>query len=129
MASTTLRLRAYYTTEYDKIAGIPMGYEFNAELPTVEDAKAFVAQFPKSAKMFAVAISGVTGIRGWVAAHGNLVSNDVNHGINETGLKRYRTILKAASKLGIEIEYKKDSANSYSSRETFEQAINQEVNA
>jgi len=123
--TTVLNLNAYYTTEYSgtRVAGQPQGFKFNATLDTREDAVAFVALFPKSSKMFATTLHTANGPLGYAMAQGNLFSDGVNGGINETGLNRYRAILKAAAKNGIEIRYVANAGNAYESREAFEAAI------
>ena len=124
MSNTTLRLNAHYATEYSRQAGLPQDYSFSAELPTVEAAREFVTLFPKSVKMFAATLYKADHtVGGWATTRGNLVSDGVNGGLNETGLKRYQAVLKAAAKLGLQIEYAIDAKNSYATREAFEQAI------
>ena len=124
-----LQLSAYVTTEYDHHvgAGHPQQFEFNAELPTKADAAEFAAQFPKSAKVFAGLLYTENGTRGWASAQASLVSDGVNGGVNETGLRRYRTIVKTAERLGIEILWVARAGNAYATREAFEAAIGQEV--
>jgi hypothetical protein len=128
MASNTLRLHAHFTPEYMQAGSAPTHFEFMADLPTVEDAKVFAAQFPKSVKMYAGKILDTNNVTwGWVRTDGNLTSNGVNGGINETALKRYQAVVKAATKLGIEIQYEKNARNSYATREEFETAISAEA--
>jgi hypothetical protein len=123
-STPVLTLHAYLTTEYSPVAGLPQMFQFTAELPSPTEAVEFGRMFPKSAKVIGMTLTTATGERrGWAVAEGNLVSNGVNGGVNEAGLKRYHAIVKAAGKLGIEIQYTTDAGNSYPSREAFEAAI------
>lgn len=125
MESTpVLTLNAYFTTNYSRVAGLPQMFEFRAELPSREAAAEFGNLFPKAAKFMAMRLTTMSGAqRGTAVVTGNLVSNGVNGGINEAGLKRYQTVVKAAAKLGIEIQYAANAGNSYPTREAFEEAI------
>lgn len=94
------------TSYPDKAQGI----EFTAILDTPEAAVEFVARFPKSAKLRATTLGTYDDAGnftlGYVSHRINLRSDGVNGGVNETGIKRYRSILKAAEKAGIRVEFK-----------------------
>lgn len=126
--TTVLKLHAYYAGHYARTnPGAPQSYEFTAVLPSRNDAVAFAAQFPKSAKMFGGTLScydnGRSYVQGYASSHGNLVSNGVNGGVNESALRRYKAIVAAAAKLGVEIQYEVNALNSYPTRESFEKAV------
>jgi hypothetical protein len=72
-----------------------------AELPSIDDAIAYVIQFPTSPglKCHYIAESG----RNVVTARIKVAADGANGGQNETGLKRLAKIRAAAAKLGIEI--------------------------
>lgn len=109
-------------------AGVPQEYRFSAELPTLLDAQRLCDQFPKSCGMRANTLhtydeSGESVMRGHLSARGDLVADGANHGRNETGIRRYRAILRAAAKLGLAVEYRAEYRSSYPTREAFEAAI------
>lgn len=73
----------------------------NQTFATREEADAFVAQFPKSAKWGVCSFSG----RGWtqfsVKTRFNLTANGVTGAKNETAIKRFRALEKKLAKLGL----------------------------
>lgn len=123
----TLTLNAYYTTEYTGYrvpVGSPQAFLFEALVPTVEVAESWRDRFPKGCKTRAIVITMEDrSVKGLVRMDARLVPDGVNAGVNETGVKRYRAIVKAAAKLGVEIEYVANAGNSYPTREAFEAAI------
>lgn len=127
MSTNTLRLHAYFTPAYFNDSHAPTHFEFHQDFPTIEEATAFVAQFPKATKMFAYTVNAFDGgeHRKYyaVTTRANLTSNGNNGGINEAGLRRYQAVVKAAAKLGVEIACDPNAKNAYETREAFEQAI------
>jgi hypothetical protein len=120
----SLKLHAYFTSPYFSDSHAPTHFEFRQDFPTIEAATAFVAQFPKTTKMFTFTVHTSEGGKYYgVATRANLASDRNNGGINETGLRRYQAVTKAAAKLGIEIVCVPNAANAYETREAFEQAI------
>lgn len=125
MASNQIALQL--TASFDTYTNEPQTFTFSAELSTVESGREYAAQFPKSTKLFATSLSTADGIKGWVVSRSYLTSDKVNGGVNEAALRRYQAILKAAAKLGIQIEYARSYSNSYATREEFEAAISAEA--
>ena len=101
--------------------------EFTARFATEEEAKAFAAQFPKGVQMRGTSLighaNGVTVVSGYAFTRFNFASTGVTGSKNETSIKRYRQMVKACGKLGIEITYMTPWSNSYPSREAFEAAL------
>lgn len=107
----------------------------SANYPTREDAEAFVALFPKSTKFrITFCDTPVTpGVydgahtRTWSAVSATvLAADDVNGGINETGVKRYRSTIARAAKAGVAVEWGfggRAAFNAYPTREAFDAAI------
>ena len=123
-SSNVLKLHAYFTSPHYDDSHAPTHFKFTQDFPTIEAATAFVAQFPKSTKMFTYTVStGGDGKYYAVNTHASLTSNGNNGGINEAGLRRYQAVIKAAAKLGVEIVCVPNASNAYETREAFEQAI------
>ncbi len=80
-------------------------------------------QFPKSLKVKPSLLHTTGGYKPFVQLVANLTANGVNGGINETGLRRYRSFRKNAEKLGIEIEWAPAFRNSYPTEQQFERAV------
>lgn len=78
-----------------RAAGIFQCVTARAEFPTEEDAKTFVASFPKYLRLKAGAVCG-TG-RGVVVLFVELTQNGSNKGTNEAGINRLRKLLKRVS--------------------------------
>jgi len=122
--NNALRLHAYFTSPYYNDSHAPTHFEFQQDFPTIEDATAFRDQFPKATKLFVYTIHTSEGGKYYgVTTRANLTSDRNNGGINETGLRRYQAVIKAAAKLGIEIVCDPNATNAYETREEFEQAI------
>ena len=121
---TTLKLHAYFTSPHFNDSHAPTHFQFSQDFPTIEEATAFVAQFPKSTKMFTYSVNAYSSDKYYaIMVRANLTSDKNNGGINEAGLRRYLTVIKAAAKLGIEIVCTPNASNAYETREEFEQAI------
>lgn len=121
-AKTTLTLSATYVTSQGK--QYPASIYVSAALPTRQDADALVARFPKSVKLYAADLNGDPLNTARVRATIDLLGTTANGGVNETGLKRYRSILKSAAKLGITVDFKAHGcAPSYPTQEALEAAI------
>lgn len=88
----------------------------NQTFATREEADAFVAQFPKSAKWSVGSFSG----RGWsqfsVQTRFSLTSNGVTGAKNETAIKRFRAVEKKLAALGLldQVIWYSDSGNAMS---------------
>jgi len=127
--STTLNIVASYVHAEGPTA--PQHVSFGVDFAEGDEAgrDELLALFPKSTKLKASGCSTfdeetnrrfvIPTIRGSV----ELRSNGVNGGVNETGIKRYRSIVKHADKLGIEIVFGTRFQNAYADRAAFEQAI------
>ena len=90
----------------------------------IELAKEIAAMFPKSVKMYATKLATYTPgdysdrfTVGLVNMEATLVANGVNGGKNEAGIKRVRSFMKNAEKLGFKTEYKMPYTNSLTEAE------------
>jgi hypothetical protein len=110
------------TATYDD-AGNAHSYGFSLRTATVEDAKAFVARFPKSARFRASNLSGDPEHKGFVGLSGSLHANGVRGEKNETAIKRYHAVIRHCEKLGIEIDYRTPYVSSFETRKAFEAAL------
>ncbi len=105
------------------LTGDQVGVTFSSPYFTESaDAEAFVTLFPKSAKLRVFTMRGDTEAddRYGADVRIELWANGVNGGVNETGIKRYRAILKAAATNGIKVEYAPTTVHSFSSRDALE---------
>lgn len=69
-------------------------------LPDYAAAVDVIGQFPKSCRLRAYPVNA-----GSFSVHIVLEPNGANGGVNETGVKRIRTILATCDRLGIAVEY------------------------
>lgn len=125
VADTAAR-RLTVTASHDHYRGaaVPQALEMAGRAADRDAAEAFVAEFPKSAGLRASAFSARDGGEGWVSVRINLLPNGNNGGRNETGIRRYRTIQRAAARLGVELVWDGEMfANAYATAEEFEAAI------
>jgi len=120
---TVLKVQAHHDTR-DTL--IPWGVSLSAEFPAKADAIAFVARFPKARKLIATTLtklSDIGTVYGYACHSISLQPNGSVGNRNETGIARYRAIMKDCVKLGVEIEWVAPFGNSYQTREDFERAI------
>lgn len=124
---TTLRLSAWHENSVvtrETTPGKAAGCELSIEVETVEQARELAAQFPASTRVRAATLyTRDRGDRGIVRVCIGLSSNRNRGEVNETGLRRYRAIVKRAEQLGIEVEWRAQFVNSYPTREAFELAV------
>lgn len=117
------KMTATYRTGIDQ----PQHIYLSATVATEEEARAIAARFPKSAGIKATTLTshngGATLVQGYLRMGVRLVSDGVNGGVNETGLRRYRSFRRAAEKLGLDVEYTTPYSNSYATEAAFEAAI------
>lgn len=102
----------------------PEQWSVAGRFATVEEAQAVVALFPKSAKLQASRLYGDEAHEGSVRGWTKLSQDGVNGGVNEAGIKRFRSFIKAAKKAGVTLEW--DSANrtaAYETQADFEAAL------
>lgn len=123
MAEPTLTITGYY----DPSTGRPGWFAAEARFDTEAEAEAFAAQFPKSHKFRAGEVTNwrdrsSTGV---ARSSTKLAADDINGGANETGIKRYRSILRKAEQLGVAVEYNDPGtvSNVYRTRDDFHAAI------
>lgn len=106
----------------------PQCLSLYARFETVEQAQAAAALFPKSCRVRVSTLSGcgadrsitlhTIGVDIWLNADG------VNKGVNETGIKRYRSIMRAIGKAGLDIVWLGEMyGNSIATQDEFEQII------
>ena len=79
------------------VYGSSTGWQAIASFDETDEAIAFAASFPKSA---GVKVHGAN-----ATARATLRSDEVNGGVNETGIRRYQSLITRAQKLGITIEW------------------------
>ena len=74
---------------------------------TPDEAKAIAAQFPMSIGLRAHRFIGRPGVTatGEVVFHADLCPNKLRQGVNEDGVKRYRSFRKHAEHLGHNVDY------------------------
>jgi hypothetical protein len=92
-------------------------WQATASFERPAEAMAFAARFPKSAGL---QIHGAN-----ATSRATLRANGVNGGINESGVRRYWSLIRRAQQLGVTIEWH-DPAQMKSvlvSQETFESAV------
>lgn len=105
----------------DSLDASEHGWTFSsAVFETQEEAEAFVARFPKYAKVKVVFLSSYSGsldegnsqrhVHYTGRAQGTLKADGVNKGRNETGIKRLRAIQKV---MGTDLVYRMPYGNSY----------------
>lgn len=117
----TITLTATFTREHTPQSFAARG----PQRATREEAEADLDYFPKSAKFGVTRVTRGPGDAYFqIQTRANLAANGVNGGVNETGVKRYRTVVRNAECLGIvwqgdEYVY----VNSYLTREEFEAAL------
>lgn len=116
----TAEVRAYHATEGQEP---PIGFDFSITVETLEQAVEIAGWFPKSCRIEATRLVSASSVRGYVRGGASLRSNGVNGGVNETGLRRYRSIVRHCQRLGITTGYRADAGNSYPSQAEFEAAI------
>jgi hypothetical protein len=82
-----------------------------------DDAETVAARFPKSSQI----VSG----RDWLSSRVDFMPTIKNGGRNESGIRRYRSWVRAAEKAGIELEWEYDATvrNAYLTRKTFENGL------
>jgi hypothetical protein len=96
---------------------------------TPDEAKAIAAQFPMSIGLRAHRFIGRPGVRetGEVMLHVDLCANNPRQGVNEHGVKRYRSFRKHAERLGHNVDYDpghfQRSPDVVSSEEDFENRL------
>lgn len=120
--TTALTLRAEAWANREGTA--PAGYSFSAFVKTLEEAQAFVAQFPKAAGMIACHLSGDPEHKAMVMVKNtSLAPNKARGEKNEAAIKRYHAAVRAIEKLGIPTVWVSRYGNSYAGREEFEAVL------
>ncbi len=86
----------------------------SALLPAVADAEAVAARFPKSCQVRVTRTASLDwdGDRGSVKMQVKLSPDAVNRGVNEAGLRRYRSFARHAARLGYRVVYAATYGNS-----------------
>jgi hypothetical protein len=83
------RLTVYYDCHRGE--SVPLFAEIRRTIATVEEAKAIVAELPKSMKLTATTLRSLAnGDQGYIRGRVTLKANGVNGGVNETGVKRLK---------------------------------------
>lgn len=109
--------------------GLPQLAFAGAEVETVEQAREIIAQFPKYLKLHASTLTKIdtdtfeTSECGYINVRIQLLPDDVNGGVNETGIKRFLKLLEKLDRLGHTTEWKAGYGNSYDSLDEFLHAL------
>lgn len=118
MNTTTTTASLHITFQGD--ATNPQGFEFTSPaFDTEAERDAWASQFPKGCNLKPQTVSSFTTAPYTTftyyrsAAHANLAANKANGGVNESGVKRLKAILRACDKLGIEVTYVTPFTNSF----------------
>jgi hypothetical protein len=113
---------------------VPWFVKFGMVFAEGDDAglAAFVAAFPKSAGVHSTTLSTFEGVD-WTTGRSVrlpfatveifLSSNRANGGRNETGVKRYQSIIRTAAKLGLKVGWDGNGSNLYDTQAAFEEAL------
>ena len=106
---------------------VPNFIEVGAHTATREQADALAEQFPKSAGLRGVGLSGTTNGKwvssGMAAQNLRLMPTEITGSKNEAALKRYSSFRKAADKLGHTVVYEPRMGNAYPTQDEFHKAI------
>lgn len=133
---TAIRVSAFCQRDHDGLhLDRPSHVQAVMYLDGAEEADALAALFPKGVRIKRSSLGGHEDLGGgrvdwdrpWTLHslnfHAALGANGNNGGVNEAGLKRYRSLVKACEKAGIVVEFETGRyGNAYGSREAFEQA-------
>lgn len=114
-----VRVNAYY----DVMTKKPFFWEAMAEFGTHEALAEALPKIPKSAGLKEMHPIG-HGTKAY--ARGNLRPTDVTGEVNEAGIRRYRTVLRSAAKIGADVEWEgpeSPTQNRYLNQKQFHQAI------
>lgn len=99
--------------QFDYDIDQPQWFHARIEVPTIEEAQALAARFPKSLRVKGSGIcDGLGKSWGVVKLEASMSPDGVNKGANETGIRRVRGFFKACAKLGIVLEYSRFYGNS-----------------
>jgi hypothetical protein len=107
--------------------------EASTRTATPDQAKAIAGQFPKSVRLRAHSFIGRNGANatGEVVFRTDLYPNKSKHGVNEKGVKRYRSFREHAKRLGHEVNYDpgdfQGSFDIVPSEEEFEQRLQEAI--
>ena len=113
-------MRSFATTNVLHIDAHKVGWSA-AIIPT--DPTGMLALFPKSVGLKLSTCDKVNGVTvPWISGHANFRANGVNGGVNEAGVKRFKSLIKAANKAGIEIVMNPSFVGSYA---TLAEALHQ----
>ena len=122
-----MTFRAFQLTGYTESisSDLPGQYKAELEFASIEEAKRVQALFPKSAKVYLVQVYSATGTTARLVAQESLASNARTGEKNEASIRKYRSFLRSAAKLGFGVEYTTEGQahNVYPTREAFEAAL------
>ena len=120
--TAAVKINASYSLGWNE--GLPQSFDLSVHFDTDADRDAFIALFPKSAKITPTVCHYGEGVVKPIAVHRTgFTANGNNGGVNETGTKRVRNLLKTLDKSGVEVEWTTPFRNSYATRADFEAAI------
>jgi hypothetical protein len=128
-ACTWLGSRELGDRGYDLHPERPQDYTLRSpDFATREEAEAWAAQFPKAVRFYVTTLSYSDGrAMTYHARTGSvrLTADAVNGGVNETGVRRYRSAIRTAAKLGLDVVFPAGGnvVNAYTDRAAFEAAI------
>ena len=100
------QFKVYASTDAER-GGLEYVEATSNRTATPDEAEAIAAQFPKSVGLRAHRFIGHSGAKetGEIVFHAYLYPKKSNQGVNEGGVKRYRSFRKHAEWLGHEVQY------------------------
>lgn len=128
--ANTIEMMANYVSNEGPTA--VQNIRLDARFETREQAEAAAALFPKACRIKVYALGTYTGLGTpdyrtftlyTIHTDIRLNADRVNGGKNETGIKRYRSIMRAAERAGLAVEWLSFSGNSYATQADFEAAL------
>ena len=113
MKNTHIAGQITYSVYYDTETKTPIWACASFYFPTLEEARAYAAQFAKSIRVIAGPLSGCQGFEGCGGIDVKLRSDKTIGTVNETGIKRFQNFLRTCKKLGTPVVYVMNAGNSY----------------
>lgn len=134
ISTGTVRVTASYDfyAEQRGEGRVAQSVDFTIMATDAAELDAIVSLFPKSARLHRSSVSTHTGGGVWIAyplalTHIKLLADGVNGGRNETGIKRVHSILRAAAKAGLAVDFAAYAGNSFDSLAELLTAIDGDV--
>jgi hypothetical protein len=116
--ATTFQIHANYDN-----SGRPALFVAHRDFATVEDARRFAADMPKSIRAKVSHLSGCGDSHGTLSVRANFTADAANRGKNESGVSRYFRLMRWLADNGHTAEWVSVYQNAYETAIDFEQAI------